>query len=476
MHKDPHIAHMFSAEEEDCLSLDQMQAYQRGSLAGDERHAVERHLLNCELCTLTYESMAEHGAEAIATGARAVADMAWDRVAQQHQRKRRGAIFWIASAAAMALLITIGYFSLQGPSIDEMETTYSQGIGNTPPLKSPLSSDSQALAMNREHSAADEAAEPSAKMELGAPDRLGPAEYEATATEKRNTAMADERSTDPGDYKKYSESRDNALAKDASNPLQPAAKPTPAAKNDTRTAVGASSLPKDGIGGAPAGGKGSVANAGMPAPSPSMVSGADKSIDLSEGPRKEVLAENSQPVRRDLEMEDGESYDDYAGGKVMTSDVVTVESKAADRARTSPAKSKVSKRDEGAAMGRAVPQEAQEPANPYAQGIYDYNQGNYADAAQNLRKATERTPANLDAHIHAADAFIRISQPKAALYHIERVLAVPGNTYYEDAQWFKALALLQMHEGRKAKAQLEAIIASNGKFKAQAQTALDNLD
>ena len=114
-------------------------------------------------------------------------------------------------------------------------------------------------------------------------------------------------------------------------------------------------------------------------------------------------------------------------------------------------------------------------ANYYADGISQYEQGNYKDAASNLRKATEATPGNLQAHLYAADAYLRVSQPQAALFHIERILAVPGNSNLEAAEWYKALALLQLKEGRKAEKQLGIVIARNGKFKALAEEALKEL-
>ena len=111
----------------------------------------------------------------------------------------------------------------------------------------------------------------------------------------------------------------------------------------------------------------------------------------------------------------------------------------------------------------------------YAQGLISYKEGNYRDAAKDLRKATERTPNNLEAHIYAADAFLRISQPQAALFHIERILAVPGNSHIEDAEWYKALAYLQLKDASKAKRQLEVVVTRGGKYKAHAETALKNL-
>ena len=130
--QDPHIANIFSAEEEDCLSLEQMTAYQQDKLAGQEKNRVERHLLNCELCAITIDSVIENGSESIANGAVEISDQAWDRVQARDNRQRRGAYFWIASAASIALLVMVGYFTFRGPTEQEIEHALAdaqQGIG-----------------------------------------------------------------------------------------------------------------------------------------------------------------------------------------------------------------------------------------------------------------------------------------------------------------------------------------------------------
>ncbi|MFM2376397.1 MAG: hypothetical protein RLZZ165_1494, partial [Bacteroidota bacterium] len=151
MSKDPHITHIFSAEDETCLSLEQMTAYQEVRLEGHDRHLVERHLINCGLCAITFETLSETGAAHIATGAEEVAKLAWERVQAKETRRRRGAIFWIASAASIALLITAGYLSFRSPTNAKIENSLAEAMNVTPPLPTDLRSlDTIALAKNPE--------------------------------------------------------------------------------------------------------------------------------------------------------------------------------------------------------------------------------------------------------------------------------------------------------------------------------------
>ncbi|MEM7038573.1 MAG: hypothetical protein AAF570_16430, partial [Bacteroidota bacterium] len=113
MSENPHINRIFSAEEEECLTLGQMTAYEEGGLEGEEKHYVERHLLNCELCSMAFEGIAEENAAAVAAGVADITSRAWENVAEQHQGGRRGATRWIAIAASVVLLITVGFFALQ---------------------------------------------------------------------------------------------------------------------------------------------------------------------------------------------------------------------------------------------------------------------------------------------------------------------------------------------------------------------------
>jgi tetratricopeptide (TPR) repeat protein len=118
----------------------------------------------------------------------------------------------------------------------------------------------------------------------------------------------------------------------------------------------------------------------------------------------------------------------------------------------------------------------EQKVNEMDEGLLSYREGRFAEAAEHLRKATEATPGNLQAHLLAADAYLRIKQPQAALYHAGRVLSQPGNSYFEDAEWYKALALIGLKEGKKAKPLLLKIKEGKGKYAEKAAKALETLD
>ncbi|MEY3443954.1 MAG: hypothetical protein RLZZ519_2235 [Bacteroidota bacterium] len=463
MSKDPHIANIFSAEEEDCLSLEQMAAYQEGRLQGQEKHVVERHLLNCELCAMTIESLAENDVASIAAGAEEVSDRAWDRLQNRESRKRRGAIFWIASAASIALLITVGYFTFSGPSDKEIGKAFSHAMEGTPKLM-PDSQSSNSIAMMEEPSL-----ESGDKGLLGEETQRLPGDASPDPSEPVKSIVVEERL---GDTRAMQAGKDDLKGSTGMGEVKrleaPKASPAPTTNgglspnNDLRQPIAYSES--------------------MAKPDPNKAA----------KPMRKEEKGSAQDEKKSVAVTEKESsMDDYAAGdfdnedmgstdeqQEMLVDVVVAKSKRDNdkQAKTvERSKNTADKPTGNASVTASAPAPMAPAANYYADGISQYEQGNYKDAASNLRKATEATPGNLQAHLYAADAYLRVSQPQAALFHIERILAVPGNSNLETAEWYKALALLQLKEGRKAEKQLGIVIARNGKFKALAEEALKEL-
>jgi hypothetical protein len=500
MSKDPHIANIFSAEEEDCLSLEQMTAYQESRLQGQEKHLVERHLLNCELCAMTFESLGEHGAESLAAGAEEVTERAWDKIQEGEKRKRRGAIFWIVSAASVVLLVTVGYFSMQGPSGKEMQDiaegymgeprtidTSSQGL--LADSETPEGETTNATSEGPHETILQPVEGPSAKS--GIPENgMG-----AKGSIKRmDNGLAAAKSGKDAIHGGAVAAPNNIAAEDGdfSND-QKLAQPTPKPLTNTYSVM---TNDPNRLGGLQMESLGD----GMT----SRDKNSDDSKDyVSRSLGKEPAMTTKKEESKEFAEDDQEGYADtdlgggeYSGGKLdeMAEEetVVMAEKRAnadrvtvADERRNEVAKGRSTKAktfNAGADQPKAATEGAVSitaPAAPrqdaYADGISAYEQGNYREAAAQLRKATEATPGNLNAHLFAADAYLRISQPQAALFHIERILATPGNSVYEDAEWYKALAYLQLKEAKKAQKQLETVIARNGKFKARAEAALNEL-
>ncbi len=489
MRKDPHIANIFSAEEEDCLQLEQMAAYQQGKLAGQEKNHVERHLLNCELCAMTFESLADHSPESIIAGAADVSDRVWDRVQQQAQRKRRWAISWIASAAAVILLVTVGYFTMRGPTATEMAHSLDVAMHETPPL--PVSSpDTDAsiamLEAPREVVEAYDGVQKTVSANPVEEDMLGD---ERGVELDLPSPVAKPSVTTAKDMVKSNSSMDNQYAaKDAIKSGKDAIKGSGNSYRDIPSTAPAPISGKSDMKSIPSSGKSMTKESVKPKPANAPAKSSNQDADFASGgitKKEDRLSPTSDDFSGEVyQEEESDGLDD----EIVVNDVTTLanierfenqqmstitpERKGHSDKNAKDAKSKAVMPMSRASTDVAVAEKAASAEQSYDQGLISYKEGKYSDAAQELRKATELTPNNLDAHIYAADAFLRITQPQAALFHIERVLAVPGNSHFEDAEWYKALAHLQLKEGTKAKKQLEKVIARDGKYKTQAEAAL----
>lgn len=483
MSKDPHIANIFSAEDEDCLSLEQLAAYQEGRLTGKELYLAERHLVNCELCAIAIESMSEFGAESIAEGSEAVVERAWSRVQARETRKRRGAIYWIAAAASVALLITVGYFGFRGPSDAEIEETLTTAMRDTPPLP-PDTGARGSIAMVDERTdntvREDESLSNGERMIQAEPRGMSDSRQDADGLAAAKNSLQEDglvtESTNQLSNEGPGSGSTGLLAGSKDNPAKPSSQPTEVA---------------------PTGG---VATTLFKAPIPDSkapMMTRDNSNFPAMGDQKvgtKGVAEKTESKKTlDIHAEDDFSMDAVADRSVEEDEEYQIQAKESP-SKADPAvlasRRLEDKQSSGRSKAKAAPMResakeleqqvyttapAAPPSNDFSDGIAAYQSGDYLQAAGKLRKAAELTPDNLQAHLYAADAYLRIAQPQAALFHIERILATPGNSAYEDAEWYKALALLQLKEGRKAEKQLGVVINRNGKYKARAEAALKEL-
>ena len=498
MSKDQHIANIFSAEEEDCLRLEQMTAYQDGELEGHEKNAVERHLINCELCAMTFESLSENSLTDLQAGAQAISEAAWERSAELEKKKRRGAIFWISTAASIAILISVGFFAFKGPSDKDFEDTFSQAMRETSP---PLEQSGDHYAMDK----------PKRNQEP-----LKSADQPMTIDDKRNNNDGiEEKELDSDFAGSYEEPKDMAYLsspdEDIDDDLLGAPSEEMLEKNVAMS--GKSELSANGP---------TVSPSPKPTPSPAPMPAKSRpgkdnkavegkmyfetSTVTKEVAKPEVLAEVDELEDAAVEESVAERFamdDAEVSSPIMTKGVKRDRNRddkqvsggffdRKGRAKKSAEKVQLgnSKQKNKSSVQQSVTRnEAEEVASgdvvsvadsittksSFDAGLDAYNAGRYSDAASNFRRTTESNSDNLQAHLLAADAYLRISQPQAALYHVERVLAQPGNSYYADAEWYKALALIQIQDGKKAKAQLELVKARNGKYRKQAVKALDEL-
>ena len=516
MSENLHINNIFSAEEEECLSLDQMKGYQAGTLVGEEKHYVERHLLNCELCSLAYEGVVAEDAATIQAGAEEIAAMAWDRI--EAKKKRRGAMVWVSAAAGVMLLVTVGYFVLKSPQKTDMVTLAEQ-YDHPPEAPGDLS--------DAEDGAKTDPAE-TGSVRTNADDFYAAAEEAKDLEEKAKVPPPPNAivESEPGMMEvieEVEEVEEEIYEGDDFAEVMP--------EDEIALEDGMNTVPP-----VMSGGGKTAANTG------SSMGKADGNIRNFNTQTKDATVQQLQKNKAetkslelaaddfdaDIGAEDESGFDDAPMGGVTISDrsvdkkeldevavemtekpveiVGKIESKSirnqpqemssvAVDARKAKGKKRSNDRKRNGGKGKANRAKAASPemdfkssdnnvANErneeaqrayYNEGIEAYRQKDYQKSSDYLRRAAQATPDNLNAHYYAAASFLEINQPSAAIYHLDRILAVPGNSLYEDAEWYKAMALMKLNDEKKAKKLLETIKKRGGKYTAKATEVLEKL-
>lgn len=469
----PEIKHIFSAEDEDCLSLETMRAYTQGRLQPAARHGVERHLLNCELCSMAIEGIEGQPDAVIEAGATAISSAAWDRV--QAKQKRRGAFIWISAAASVILLVGIGWAFLRPPTDEKMQAVFSEMIEETQADDTLLQ---DGIAQNR------------------------PSPDEAPYMEPMPAEVANESptaATRQGDIQRK-------MAKDN---VQYAPAPTAAPIKPGTLPTWGSSGPvsgKDALkGGTTASPRVFTADEALEAPPVNSDFGAteDDAVAFEQEAQEEKTAVISSNHAAGVTI-DQMVIADKSKNKKLQEERRRADSKSAPMGKAvaaapkSPAKEEAeAKRDADGYLADAPMVESITLSSPASKptiamadsvalgrastgsafdlGMDAYLRKDYPTAATQLRAAAAQTPSNLQAHLYAANAFLNIGQPEAAIFHLDRILAQAPNSYTEDAEWYKALAYLKMNDASAAKRQLNKVQDAGGKHSQKARKSLEKL-
>jgi tetratricopeptide (TPR) repeat protein len=102
-----------------------------------------------------------------------------------------------------------------------------------------------------------------------------------------------------------------------------------------------------------------------------------------------------------------------------------------------------------------------------------YKQDNYKAALKNFLLILNQYPEDLNAKFYGGLCYYNINNPTKAMEFFDYILAHDYNTFYQEAQFYKALCLQRMGEYGKANLLLKKIVAQNGFFAEQAKALLE---
>lgn len=88
--------------------------------------------------------------------------------------------------------------------------------------------------------------------------------------------------------------------------------------------------------------------------------------------------------------------------------------------------------------------------DPLSQALGQYRDKNYAQALPILEKMIGAGNASDSTLFYKANVHLQLNQPQEAIACLETVLKQPQSGFYDEAQWYLALALLQTGETERA--------------------------
>lgn len=107
----------------------------------------------------------------------------------------------------------------------------------------------------------------------------------------------------------------------------------------------------------------------------------------------------------------------------------------------------------------------------YRQGIDLFNQGKFDKAIAFFEQSIEKKQSVIGATYYTGMAYFNTSQYNKAISYFDKVISTQ-KTYTIDAQWHKALALINKDKKNKARVILNQLIDSNSKYKHKAEEKL----
>ncbi|TND09803.1 MAG: transmembrane anti-sigma factor [Bacteroidetes bacterium] len=110
-------------------------------------------------------------------------------------------------------------------------------------------------------------------------------------------------------------------------------------------------------------------------------------------------------------------------------------------------------------------------ASEYSVTVTDVN-----GATTDTRNTPVKDPVPTEAQQYEQGMkFVQSNMQQAAIVSFDEVLKNPKNAHFEDAQWQKSIALLKLNKKAEAKVLLNAIVKKGGKYKALAESQLKQL-
>ena len=113
--------------------------------------------------------------------------------------------------------------------------------------------------------------------------------------------------------------------------------------------------------------------------------------------------------------------------------------------------------------------------NLFLTSMDKFNGKEYKEAAELFKQILKNNPQHDEAIYYGALSYYNLKEFKLAATYFEKGIASKKSPFFEDSQWYLALSFLENNETNKAKKLLKLIVDAQGKYELEAQQKLEKL-
>lgn len=453
-------------EHRGCISEDMLTKYATSQLSPAEKHAVEKHLVDCELCSDALEGLKMIGDPkrlSTVTGE-------LNRKISERSAKRETKIIFLrryrtqlAVAASVAVILGLVWFFRSAAPVKEMDAVSAEKM----------------FADKFELPPAETAPPPAPVEEPGAEeknaDRLSGTSSESkqivSLKKERNTVVqeeaagvADADAPAPSKQEMHAYTQEGAKTPADQFAKAPAAKkanePEMGRKEDEKNAVPPAAQVTSGAGTAVQGNNTSGPviykwETSNQAAAPAASEAGTYTVTTSSATGTKSKAEQKRSKQKSA------AYGDFESARAPANADSRAEKTFADStAHYSSAKDSLARK------------EYQEKES----GMSKYGKQDYAGAVAAFEEALKKDPNDEQALFYAGVSWLSLEQPDKAIAHLTRITQNRSSKYFDDSQWYLSLAYIKKKDAQNARTILTELRNNSGsKYRKQAEETLKEI-
>lgn len=434
----------------DCLSQEMLTKYASDKLSPAEKHEVEKHLLDCEMCSDAVEGLKMIGdnnkiSKIISELDRKILD----RVGS-HQKEVK-VIFLqqyrsqLAIAASVIVLLVLVFFFRDNMSMKELDPAASEKIFADKFEPYPAEEDEKSSIEATEASPVPESEIADEEDARKGRDDKDPVEAKkSSGKEVVSRQLSKEASKTEDGYSSTSAEETKAV--------QPLAYPPPPVEERERNEEAPARKPE-----APKQQSPAMESFGSAAPSSSSTGAKSASKKDNESGYENDETESMTLSTKSSRSKSKKSAEPQAS---QTQESLADENKMIESAN-------MLRLDTTSAGGSTVGRQSADIA------MQKYEQKNYAGAAEDFEKTLAKEPNNYNALFYSAVSYLSTDQTDKAITNLNKVLEKKNGELYDAAQWYLSLAYIKKNDTQNARKNLiELQNNSNSKYQKQADETL----